>query len=1294
MRCARMTTRFGFVGFLLSVAVEPAWAQVALHVEPARRFTWQDLVDQELVATQEEATVVPREAPEHERVQTRYVPSPSLRDLGDTAGGLPIVPAPQALCPGFPSWPGHSGAFGFQGLGDDNSALPPDTMGAVGPRHVMTMLNTQVRIHNRSGGVTYSTVSLATFWAGLSGPFDPKVFYDNLSGRWIAVGLGSKQSAGSAWEIAISSTNDPTGAWTSYHLDGDAANTRWVDFPCVGFNDKWVAVTFNALAVPGVMPAPVTGAKMWVFNKPQLLAGGTLGFIEFDVDFDVDSGSSLQPAVCMEPGVADLYILDSSGWMGDPNGNTNWLRMSRITGTAEAPSWSAVPGSNTTQAGFFPVQNRFSNTMLPASQRDASTGLDAGDTRMCNVVYRNGRIWAVHGGGYPADAPDRNALYWYELQPSLPNPIVQSGIIQSGGPDAHYIYPSIAVSCGNDVCIGFSSTSPAIYPSACYVTRLAGDAPGTTSPTQYIKDGLAKYVKLGTGTRNRWGDYSATVVDPLDDKSFWTLQEYAVQPFGGVDRWAVEWAQITYGCAAPGITEHPLSQQICPGQPVTFSVVATGDVAQYQWNKNGQPILGATFYSYTIPSVLDTDAGDYTCTVIGLCKAVTSNPAMLTVLTPPVVTGFVAWPNATCPGTDAVIIPAVPDSGSFPMTVTLQKLNGVTWQDVPGRTIDYGNLFAFTPLVHDDTGDYRLKYTNACGSDYTGEHRIQVGVSFDQPPSAQAPTPCGSGEFSVVARGIGSLSYQWRHDGVDLADDGRIAGANTPALSIDRLRYEDEGLYECAVTDDCETRPSAAASLALPTPTWFARNEIPRAPQRRWTAYVYDEDRHVGVLYGGISPSGTYLQDHWEYDGVEWIERTPPQKPPQRYQHAMVYDSDRKRVYLFGGLQTVAPYGYVNDLWEYDGNTWTLRKPTTDPDNPPTFVSIHDIVMAYDSIRKKVVMVTAYANGQTNNSKTFEYDPAANMWSERVASNGFPGGYKDAIAFDPVIGQCVYYYSLFDAQKQTWRWDGNVWAKDPTTAPYLFDSEMAYDSTRRRDVLFSHYQSQSVFPTESWYYSHFGWTRLLPAGPPDSPPNDLWAIRMAYDTRRRAMVALMVDYDTLASNVPFDVWEFRYRDGVVFDRQPAAQPLAPGAEVAFDVIAAGYGTLNYQWQRDGEDLVDGPALGGGTLAGTQTPTLTITGVQAADRGAYACAVSNACGSALSDSASLGSTVASDFDGDGDVDLADFTVFLACFNGPQRAPAQPGCEAVDFDHDNDVDLSDFTVFLSCFNGPQRPPACAP
>ncbi len=56
----------------------------------------------------------------------------------------------------------------------------------------------------------------------------------------------------------------------------------------------------------------------------------------------------------------------------------------------------------------------------------------------------------------------------------------------------------------------------------------------------------------------------------------------------------------------------------------------------------------------------------------------------------------------------------------------------------------------------------------------------------------------------------------------------------------------------------------------------------------------------------------------------------------------------------------------------------------------------------------------------------------------------------------------------------------------------------------------------------------------------------------------------------------------------------------------------------------------------------------------------------------------------DFDGDEDVDLADFIAFSQCFGtaellGPTR------CTGADFDRDGDVDLADLVAFQAHFTG---------
>ncbi|MBN1490368.1 MAG: immunoglobulin domain-containing protein, partial [Phycisphaerae bacterium] len=152
--------------------------------------------------------------------------------------------------------------------------------------------------------------------------------------------------------------------------------------------------------------------------------------------------------------------------------------------------------------------------------------------------------------------------------------------------------------------------------------------------------------------------------------------------------------------------------------------------------------------------------------------------------------------------------------------------------------------------------------------------------------------------------------------------------------------------------------------------------------------------------------------------------------------------------------------------------------------------------------------------------------------------------------------------------------------------------------------------------------------------------------------------------------------------------QPDSQAVLWGGTAQFNVSATGEGTLSYQWQKDLTDLVEG-----GHYSGVNSPMLTIAGANADDVAEYRCVVTAGCGSATSNAATLTVAAMGDFDGDSDVDMADFGTFSFCFNGPNRPLPSPGCYVVDFDADSDVDLTDFSAFQACFNGPNRPPACA-
>ena len=72
--------------------------------------------------------------------------------------------------------------------------------------------------------------------------------------------------------------------------------------------------------------------------------------------------------------------------------------------------------------------------------------------------------------------------------------------------------------------------------------------------------------------------------------------------------------------------------------------------------------------------------------------------------------------------------------------------------------------------------------------------------------------------FSVEAGGSGPLGYQWRKDGVPLADGGNIAGAATAMLVLTNVLGGDAGGYSVVVSNGLGSVTSAVATLVVIDP--------------------------------------------------------------------------------------------------------------------------------------------------------------------------------------------------------------------------------------------------------------------------------------------------------------------------------------------------------------------------------------------------------------------------------------------------------------------------------------------
>jgi hypothetical protein len=104
--------------------------------------------------------------------------------------------------------------------------------------------------------------------------------------------------------------------------------------------------------------------------------------------------------------------------------------------------------------------------------------------------------------------------------------------------------------------LGFSQFASNQFAAAGYTYRFHSDAPGLMRDPLIYKAGEDYYHKdFGSvPSRNRFGDYSMTQVDPSNDKDLWTLQEYAQARVGTDDgttgsnssRWSTWWARVAF----------------------------------------------------------------------------------------------------------------------------------------------------------------------------------------------------------------------------------------------------------------------------------------------------------------------------------------------------------------------------------------------------------------------------------------------------------------------------------------------------------------------------------------------------------------------------------------------------------------------------------------------------------------------------------------------------------------------------------------------------------------------------
>lgn len=240
-----------------------------------------------------------------------------------------------------------------------------------------------------------------------------------------------------------------------------------------------------------------------------------------------------------------------------------------------------------------------------------------------------------------------------------------------------------------------------------------------------------------------------------------------------------------------------------------------------------------------------------------------------------------------------------------------------------------------------------------------------------------------------------------------------------------------------------------------------------------------------------------------QFDGNDWqlvdeLRHTWPRRSAAR-----AFDTGRNRWVMFGGFREGWPSGpgATNEHWEWNGNEWLVIPQAIAPS------ARVEAVMAYDSARQRLILAGGF-DGPGEALGTWEYD--GQQWSETIAANN-PMLDLQAMAYDPVSDECIAYTAMFGTFPivGTWRYQGTYWEHVLTVdqPPARCNPNMVYDAARNRIVMYGGTNNNANSRNDTWEYHGGNWLEVVMP----TPPPAAWSSMTFDSVRGRPVIAVAVD---------------------------------------------------------------------------------------------------------------------------------------------------------------------------------------
>ena len=317
--------------------------------------------------------------------------------------------------------------------------------------------------------------------------------------------------------------------WSVLPYDFVTDPTNFVDYPKIGV---WPDGYYMSGHVFNASGTAYLAGRIFVFEREKMLKGlparqlqadlksysnkQQYGFLPSDLD-SLTPPPAGEAAFVIGPHPTSVNRLASARvavtWGGAPS--------IRLTENLIQETWGKAPCVNDTDAGD---HRDCVPEPSPATPGDYVDNLSF--HVMYRLAYRNfggnpvqeslvGNV-TVKGGN---SKPDHGAIRWYKFR-NAGNSATTPTVFQAStyDPDSAYRWMgSIAMDKDHNIALGYSKSSLSVKPSIFITGRLSTDPINTLGAEAQVEAGIG--VQQAGG--NRWGDYSAMTLDPVDQCTFY-----------------------------------------------------------------------------------------------------------------------------------------------------------------------------------------------------------------------------------------------------------------------------------------------------------------------------------------------------------------------------------------------------------------------------------------------------------------------------------------------------------------------------------------------------------------------------------------------------------------------------------------------------------------------------------------------------------------------------------------------------------------------------------------------------